>query len=64
MWFKHYRDYKNDEPLIKAQVSSNHGITGCEMHDLNGWGITKHFQIKKKRKGIFDFFIKLIIKRE
>lgn len=39
MWFKHYRDYPIDQPLIKEPVEAGHGIIGCEMHDLNGWGL-------------------------
>jgi len=42
MWPKSYRDYKLDQPLIKYQVEPNHGIIGCEMHDLNGWGNSLH----------------------
>ncbi len=45
MWPKAYRDYKRDQPLIKYQVSSGHGIIGCEMHDINGWGDYWHGQI-------------------
>ena len=48
MWFKEYRDYKIDQPLIKDTVESGHGIVGCEMHELNGWG-TNH-PIKRPRK--------------
>lgn len=42
MWPKAYRDYETDQPLIKYQVEPSHGIIGCEMHDLNGWGNTIH----------------------
>lgn len=42
MWPKSYRDYKIDAPLIKQQVEPSHGIIGCEMHDLNGWGNSLH----------------------
>jgi len=52
MWFKEYRDYKTDKPLIKEQVSPSHGIIGCEMHDLNGWGI-QHQKAKPKKPGLF-----------
>jgi len=52
MWFKEYRDYPIDKPLIKEQVESGKGIVGCEMHDLNGWGSDLH-QMKRKKKGIF-----------
>lgn len=40
MWPKFYRDYKIDGTLMKYQVEPSHGIIGCEMHDLNGWGTT------------------------
>lgn len=42
MWFKEYRDYKTDHPLIKEPVEPGNGIIGCEMHDLNGWGVLHH----------------------
>lgn len=40
MWPKKYRDYKTDQPLNKETVQPGHGIIGCEMHELNGWGDT------------------------
>lgn len=51
MWHKEYRDYPPDTPLIKHQVSPSHGIIGCEMHDINGWGHEHHIPIKR-RKGL------------
>lgn len=42
MWFKNYKDYPIDAPLLKESVESGKGIIGCEMHDLNGWGIEWH----------------------
>lgn len=53
MWFKEYRDYKIDDPLIKDKVFPGQGIVGCEMHDLNGWGEEFHLVPKKKKKGLF-----------
>ena len=50
MWFKEYRDYPIDRPLIKEQVEPGDGIIGCEMHDLNGWGSEMH-QIRSRKKG-------------
>lgn len=50
MWPKAYRDYKTDEPLIKERVEPGKGIIGCEMHDLNGWGLSLHIPRKKKKK--------------
>jgi hypothetical protein len=50
MWPKAYRDYKRDQPLIKYQVSSGHGIVGCEMHEINGWGNSWHGQIPQIQK--------------
>lgn len=52
MWFKEYRDYKTDTPLIKEQVESGRGIIGCEMHDLNGWGNEIHQPKKRKKKSL------------
>jgi hypothetical protein len=53
MWPKSYRDYKVDQSLIKYEVEPSHGIIGCEMHDLNGWGNSLHIHKKSKRKGLF-----------
>ena len=50
MWPKFYRDYKVDKPLVKYQVRPGHGIVGCEMHDLNGWGNTLHIHTTGKLK--------------
>lgn len=50
MWFKEYRDYPIDAPLVKEQVEPGEGIIGCEMHDLNGWGTERH-RIKRHKKG-------------
>ncbi len=52
MWFKEYRDYPIDTPLIQKRVEPNHGIIGCEMHDLNGWGNEIHIPIKRQKKGL------------
>lgn len=60
MWPKSYRDYKTDEPLIKYQVEPSHGIIGCEMHDLNGWGTQLHIPRKKRRKGFFSRLLQKI----
>lgn len=57
MWPKEYRDYKKDESLVKNRVEPGEGITGCEMHEINGWGNTLHVPheapapIKKKKNG-------------
>lgn len=52
MWFKEYRDYKIDKPLIKDQVQPGKGIIGCEMHDLNGWGNTLQETFPRKVRGL------------
>lgn len=57
MWHKEYRDYKTDQPLIKCPVESSHGIVGCEMHEINGWGNTLQAPKVKKR----GFLASLII---
>lgn len=59
MWFKEYRDYKTDAPLIKEQVEPGHGIIGCEMHDLNGWGNEIHQPRKKKRGFLSSLLLRL-----
>ena len=59
MWFKEYRDYPIDRPLIQEQVEPGHGIIGCEMHELNGWG-TDYHDFPHQKKGflrrLFSFF--------
>ena len=52
MWHKEYRDYPMDTSQIQEQVSPGKGIVGCEMHDINGWGITRHIP-KPKKKGLW-----------
>lgn len=53
MWPKSYRDYKTDKSLVKYQVEPSHGIIGCEMHEINGWGNTLHIP-----EGKFDGFVR------
>jgi hypothetical protein len=59
MWPKSYRDYPKDQPLKKEQVSPGNGITGCEMHEYNGWGNSYH-SFRPKRRGAFYHFLKRI----
>lgn len=61
MWFKHYRDYPIDRPLIKEQVEPSHGIIGCEMHDLNGWGTDLH-RFKPRKKGLWAKLISYLFR--
>lgn len=58
MWPKSYKDYKKDEFLIKYWVEPGHGIIGCEMHELNGWGSSFHIPKKKKKNFIEKIFLK------
>lgn len=51
MWWREFKDYRPDDPLIKERVESGHGIIGCEMHDINGWGI-KYHRYRKPRPGL------------
>lgn len=53
MWYREYKDYPPDTPLIQQKVETGRGIIGCEMHELNGWGETYHQPVRKKRKGLF-----------
>lgn len=53
MWPKAYKDYPKDTKLKKDQVEPSHGIIGCEMHDINGWGDSHHQTPQPKRKGFF-----------
>ncbi len=59
MWWIEYEDYKSDEPLIKDQVAPTQGIIGCEMHDLNGWGLEYH-DYEPPKPGHFRHMIDLI----
>lgn len=61
MWFKEYRDYPIDRPLIKEQVEPDKGIIGCEMHDLNGWGTQLH-QVRPRKKRLLAKLVSLIFK--
>lgn len=45
MWYREFRDYPIDSLVIQEPVESNEGITGCEMHEVYGWGEKLH---KKK----------------
>lgn len=51
MWYREFKDYPPDSPLIQQQVEPSHGIIGCEMHDLNGWGERYHQPLRKKKRG-------------
>ncbi len=59
MWPKEYEDYPVDAPLTKYPVETGKGIVGCEMHDLNGWGISHHQCQSRKKK---SWFAKLLSK--
>ncbi len=47
MWLKSYKDYPEDQSVIQNQVESSHGIIGCEMHEVFGWGNTLHIPVGK-----------------
>lgn len=53
MWFREYKDYPIDAPLKKEQVEPGRGITGCEMHERNGWQDHIHVY-KPKKKGLIS----------
>jgi hypothetical protein len=57
MWPKEYKDKPEDTSLIKNTVSPGKGIVGCEMHEINGWGLSNH--IPKERK--MGFFRKIFL---
>jgi hypothetical protein len=38
MWFRAYKNYPIDRPLVQEKVEPLKGIIGCEMHEINGWG--------------------------
>jgi hypothetical protein len=56
MWPKSYKDYEIDTPLIQEQVSAGHGIIGCEMHDLNGWGECRHIMRQTPPRGLINLW--------
>lgn len=56
MWFREYRDYPIDTPIIKEPVEPGKGIIGCQMHEINGWGNTIDFSPQKKRKSRIGTF--------
>lgn len=60
MWPKEYKDYPVDSPLVKEQVEPGKGIIGCEMHDLNGYGLTKHKSRKGKKKSLLVVLAQLL----
>ncbi len=62
MWDTEYKDFKKDDPLIKHQVNSGKGITGCEMHERNGWGETCQRTRLKGKKGLLLSFFETILK--
>jgi hypothetical protein len=59
MWDKEFRDYKRDQPLIKERIETGKNFSGCEMHELNGWGNTLQHPKKKKRGFIASLLIYL-----
>lgn len=48
MWHREYQDYKTDHPNVKESIEPSRGITGCEMHEVFGWGNSLHHPVKKK----------------
>lgn len=50
MWPKNYKDYPPDTPIIHYPVEPGKGITGCEMHEINGWGDHVHYPIQRQRR--------------
>ena len=63
MWKNTYKDYKLDEAWIKERVEPSQGITGCEMHERNGWGERHHIPTLKKR-GLVRAFFKTLFKKK
>ena len=52
MWDKEYRDYRRDQPLVKERIETGKNFSGCEMHELNGWGNTLQHPKKQKKRGL------------
>ncbi len=62
MWRNNYKDYKPDEPWQHTSVEPGKGITGCEMHEVNGWGTRVH-QHKRKQGGLIRTLLNLLFKK-
>lgn len=60
MWPKEYKNYPEDQPLKQHEIEPGKGIIGCEMHDLNGWGLTVHQSKKGKKRGMAAFLARLL----
>lgn len=60
MWFKRYKDYPIDAPLLQETVESGKGVIGCEMHDRNGWGIEQHQTVPIQTKRMWRRWISSI----
>lgn len=62
MWNRKYKDYPKDTQMLKEKVESGKGITGCEMHEVYGWGEAFYDldervnppPVKRQRKGALD----------
>lgn len=53
MWWKEYKNTPPDTPLKKERIEPGKGIVGCEMHEINGWGLQVH-RPEKSRPGLFQ----------
>lgn len=56
MWWREYKDYPVDSELIKEQVEPGKGIVGCEMHEINGWGLHRHRHPKAQKGILYTLF--------
>lgn len=67
MWDYKYEKRKRDRDLLKEKVEAGKGIVGCEMHEINGWGIDHH-QYPHRGNGVlralFAFFFRTKYKNE
>ncbi len=52
MWYKEYRDYPPDSSLKKERLDTSKGLTGCEMHEPNGWGEKYHHPDYPRHTGL------------
>ena len=63
MWPKSYKDYKEDECLVKEKVYPGKGIIGSEMHDINGFGNTHHRPKKSKNPSFIRTLLNAVFKK-
>jgi len=60
MWEQEYQDYPPDARLRKHRVETGRGIVGCEMNDIQGWGLT-HPPPQRKKRGALSTLMRCFL---